>query len=196
MKSLQIATLSDSLPVTLDEAKAHLRVLHDDDDAGITAMIAAGVDEFERSTGRGFRQITGTMYLNQFPDGDDPIVLPRPPLSAVSAISYTDSSGSAGTVTGFSVDTSNIPGLVSPALGTSWPVSSGRSRSVAVTFTGGDHTTMPRVLKHCLLIWIDLEYHGARDNFAISSERARKRITAQLANHKLRHSGLHGLTLI
>src|SRR5690606_23947827 len=82
-----------SEPLTLEEAKAHLKVEVAADDAYITALITAARMTLEEWTGRAFIEQVWEARLDAFPCGDAPIVLPRPPLIAVSLISYIDPNG-------------------------------------------------------------------------------------------------------
>lgn len=56
-----------SEPVTLAEAKAHLRIDHTDEDAYITSLVTAARDYAESYTARAFISQTWTWTLNQWP---------------------------------------------------------------------------------------------------------------------------------
>lgn len=81
-------------PITLDEAKAQLRLtaLQTFDDTYITALIPVARDRVESYTNRFFttQQIT-IIWEAGFPVGD--LSLPYPDLTSVDEVSYTDSSG-------------------------------------------------------------------------------------------------------
>lgn len=191
-RSLKITGVS-SLPVTLQTVKAHLRVLHNDDDSQIGELIAAGVDDFERRTGRAFSRQTGTLSLSEFPDGS--IAIPRPPLVSVESITYVDSGGVQQTLSpaDYVVSSVGAPGLVSPVTSlSSWPVALERAGSVVVSFTAGDPAVCSKRIRHALLLWVDLHYHK---NDETTAKRIESRIESVLSGQSLRHPGLNSLTV-
>lgn len=193
IKSLRITAVAN-LPVTLAEAKNHLRVFHDDDDDSIAAMIGAGVDEFERRTGRAFSELTGTFQLSEFPAGSDPIFIPRPPLVSVAAITYRDDAGGSQSLDSgeYLVDTISSPAILVPAIETEWPATDGRPGAVSISFTAGVLSQVPASIRQALLVWLDLEYHEHSDGTA---GRMRARVNNVLQNFTLRHPGLSGVTV-
>lgn len=64
-------------PVTLAEAKTHLRVTYTDDDALIAELITAARQWFEEQTYRALVTQTWDLKLDELPRGDDPIRVPR-----------------------------------------------------------------------------------------------------------------------
>ena len=188
LRSLKIVTVG-TLPITLATAKAHLRILHDDDDAQITNLIVAGVEEFEQRTGRAFSAITAQLRMNEFPA--EAIAIPRPPLQAVSSITYTTA---AGVVTlaadNYTVDATHSPGLITPT--TSWPTAIDRPGSIVVSFTAGNPAACSARIKNALLLWLDLHYHDSKDDTA---RRISSRIDAILADRCIHAPDLSGLTV-
>lgn len=71
-------------PVTLEEAKAHLRVDHPDDDALIMGLIGAATEACERHTRRSLMARTLRLTRDYWPLG--PVELPRPPLLSVERV--------------------------------------------------------------------------------------------------------------
>lgn len=69
------------LPVTLEEAKAHLRVDHPDDDALIMGLIGAATAACERHTRRSLIVRTLRLWRDYWPLG--PVELPRPPILSI-----------------------------------------------------------------------------------------------------------------
>jgi len=125
-------------PVTLAEMKAFLRVdSHDDDDLIEDALIPAARRYAEEVlTWRTFINTTWILTLDSFP----PVIeVPRPPLSSVTSIAYTDTSGDAQTfaAASYQVDTSSEPGRIQPAYGEVWPSVRSELNAVRVTFVAG-----------------------------------------------------------
>src|SRR5690606_32636730 len=87
--SLRVTAGPTSLPVTLEDAKVHLRVDHDDEDGLITQYLAAATEWAEDFQGRAFVTRTYQLTMSRFPK-TRPIYLPRPPLQSVTSISYYD----------------------------------------------------------------------------------------------------------
>lgn len=88
---------SQPLPVSLAEAKAHLRVLSDDLDDDVQATLDAAADVVERDTARALRvSHTVVQTYDRWPCS--PIRLERQPAKSVSSLKYYDSDDSQQTV--------------------------------------------------------------------------------------------------
>lgn len=130
-------------PITLTEAKEHLRVDHTADDDLITAMIVAARTSCENWTARAFITQTWELVIDDFPTTE--IMLPRPPLQSVTSIKYDDGAGVEQTlgIDQYDVDTVNQPGWVVPVT-SGWPtgvwqgINSVRIRYVAGYTPGTD----------------------------------------------------------
>lgn len=101
-------------PLTLDEAKAYLRIAHDDDDDLIAALITGARSHIEAGTRRAL--ITQTWRLNRdaWPAAGRIAVLPAP-LQEVAAARVYDLDGEAQAIDpeAFVADTISAPGMVS-----------------------------------------------------------------------------------
>ncbi len=108
-------------PVSLAEAKKHLRVDHDDDDTLIMGLIATARRSCEIRARRSFVTQTLEMSLEAWPDSE--IVLPMPPLQSVTSITYIDAAGATQTVpsTDYLVYPNVEPGLVLLKSTAAWP---------------------------------------------------------------------------
>lgn len=111
-------------PLTLAEAKAHLRVDTTDDDDLIAALLTASRSFCEEWTGRAFVTQTWELVLDEFSSdlNADEIEIPRPPLQSVTSVKYDDSDGVEQTLATdqYDVDTVSQPGWVVP-ITTGWP---------------------------------------------------------------------------
>ena len=91
--------LSPPAPVlTVGDAKAHCRIDGSIDDASVTQWIAAATRKVEADTERALLTQTWTLTLDRFPSWRAPIDVPRPPLQAVTQITYYNSSNQAATL--------------------------------------------------------------------------------------------------
>ena len=84
-------------PVSISDAKTHLRIDLSDDDALLGAYITAARQKYEELTWRALRTQTLGQRLALWPSCDH-IALRRPPLQSVTSVTYTDSDGNAGTL--------------------------------------------------------------------------------------------------
>lgn len=131
--SIAVITPAAVFPVTLAEAKAHLRVESSDDDTLIGGMIAAATGYAERFMGRTLVDTTYDLVLDTFPTGRRPIIVPRPPLIEVTGIFVTDSEGDEAELAGSSTDL--VGGrLLAPASG--WPTGTTEA-SIRVRYRAG-----------------------------------------------------------
>lgn len=141
---LHLVTPASVAPLTLDEAKKHLRVFDStDEDELITGLIEASCAQFEEETGRQVVNATWRGRLDRFPCGAEPIKLPRPPLSTVSSITYMDTAGATQTWSSseYQVDAFAGPyakhGLVYPKYANQYPDTYPLPDAVTINFTAG-----------------------------------------------------------
>lgn len=144
-------------PVTLAQAKAHLRVNFADDDALVTALVGAARGACEKEVDRSFVTTAWQLGLDRFPwpegpnRGYDPRVFEHPlvgasapirvpvaRLIAVSSITYLDGTGTRQTLSpsAYTVEAGD-GGRIVPAYGTTWPTHRTHPGSVLVSFTAG-----------------------------------------------------------
>lgn len=123
-------------PVSLAEAKLHLRVDHADEDALITRLIKVARVAAEDRTERSLITTTWQITLDAFPDA---IALPMPPLLSVTSLQYIDLAGVLRTLSpaDYIVDTASQPGYVVPGVDKAWPDTQARINAVTVTYTAG-----------------------------------------------------------
>lgn len=151
----------DSLPVTLDEAKAACSVDGTDLDTWITALIGEAVDAIEKRLSVQIMEATWTATYDGFPDV---IRLEKVPVTAVSSITYLDTAGDEQTLSAATYQTdlgnATTPARIMPIDGVSWPdTQSGTMGTVTVTFTAGrddaDNVSpsMKRAIKFLVAHW-------------------------------------------
>ena len=91
---LSVVTAAASLPVSVAEAKSHMRVDISDDDTVIENYIKSATDYAEGRTRRAFVSQTWDYTLPEFPVSSlDAIELPIMPVSSVTYVQYVDTSG-------------------------------------------------------------------------------------------------------
>jgi uncharacterized phiE125 gp8 family phage protein len=151
MTTLRLVAPPTSQIVTLDQAKAHLNVDFADDDTLIGAYIdAAGqcLDHLNRA----ILPSTWAVDLDTF---QDELLLPKPPLNAVTSITYLDASGAEQTLSGsvYSVIKDSLgQGIVRKVYGQEWPDLYGSKEPVTINFTAGYSTIPGPIIAAALLI--------------------------------------------
>lgn len=154
-------------PVSVAAAKAHLRVEHAVDDAFIADLIAAARDATEREARQRWVTQAVEVTLSGWPAGGSPIELPVSPVTAVTAITYTDAAGVDRTLDagGWQTWAAHRPPLVAPAAGTGWPAVRGGTLApvrLSVTAGYGGAADVPPVAKQAILLALGYWYDGNR----------------------------------
>lgn len=161
---ITVVTAPSIEPVTLSEAKAHLRVDSDitAEDTLITNLIQAARETAEGRTWRAILQQTLLLTLDDWPEGDV-IELPRPPLIKVNSVQYYDAGGVLQTMdeADYQVDAASEPGRVMPVYGGSWPSLREVPNAVQVEYEAGygdEAGDVPQKLKQAILLTIGAWY--------------------------------------
>ncbi len=133
--TLSAAPASD--PVSVSEAKAHLRVEHSSDDSLIGGLITAAREYVEAQYSRTLVTSTWVLTLPEFPTWE--IRLPRGPLQSVASVAYVDVAGDAQTLAAsrYLVDATADPGTITPAPGYAWPGTRAQEKAVTITYLAG-----------------------------------------------------------
>ena len=122
-------------PISLPEAKAHLRIDGSDSDNEIVSMIAAARAQLENVTRRRFVQQTWDYTLPRFPSGD--IYLPTQPVSSITSVNYVNGSGVSTPFTDFTLISDGPRSRVVPDYNVSWPTTREHGNAVTVRFVTG-----------------------------------------------------------
>lgn len=127
-------------PVSLDEAKRHLRRLDSYEDTTIQEYVTAARAWCEGYLGQSFVTQTWEYKLDKWPCGE--VELPKGPVLAVSSVTYVASGSTATTLssTAYIVSTGSN-GRVAPAYGTSWPTTLKRPDAITITYQAGYGTS-------------------------------------------------------
>jgi uncharacterized phiE125 gp8 family phage protein len=150
---LKLKTAPAVEPVTLEEAKNHLKVDSNDDNLLIAALITTVRQLAEKETKRAFITQTWEMILDS---AESEIEIPKPPLQSVTSIKVIDDAGNESEVSSsyYDVDASeNSPGRVRIKSGCSWPPHRGFA-SFIIEFKAGYGDTadkIPETLKQAVL---------------------------------------------
>jgi len=139
-------------PITLAEAKLHLKVDTADDDTLITRLIAAARARAEWHTGRAFITQSWTLHLDAWPSGGV-VELPLPPLQSVASIVTTARDDTTTTLDPslYTVDTASA--RIALNENTAPPTNLRAINAIAIAFTAGygDASTVPPDIKQAIL---------------------------------------------
>jgi len=128
-------------PLSIHDAKRHLREDGDEEDILLQSMIQAARRSVEDATNRAIIQQTRVLRMSEFPTNDlDYIELPGGNVSAVSSVSYQDNEDAAQSFTGFETDLNTRSGAarIHCDFNQQWP-SAVREQGlpVSITYTAG-----------------------------------------------------------
>jgi uncharacterized phiE125 gp8 family phage protein len=152
-------------PVTLAEAKAHLRVDTSDDDTYIGTLITAAREWCEEYLDRTLVHTQWVMRFDKFPDsGIEPVELPRPPMVASGTatavtVTFTQEAGPTSTYSTaeYRVDRNATPGAILPIYGSTWTPHRQDDNAISVTWWAGYGATgasVPAAIRHAILMLI------------------------------------------
>jgi len=154
-------------PITLAEAKIHLKVDSDTtDDLLISALISAAREACEKYTGRVFIEQSWEYVFEDFKD--DEIELDNPPLISVTSLTYKDISGVTETIATsvYDVDTHSYPGSIFLKFGQLWPLVQDVENAIMVTYKAGYGATaasVPASIMAAMLLIIGHLYENRED---------------------------------
>lgn len=164
--SLRLITPPTLEPVTLPEAKLHLRVNGAAEDALITALITAARQHAEHITERAFMTQTWELALDAFPSAE--IRLPKPALLSIVSVKYDDAAGAEQTLapSAYTTDIHAQPGWLLPAANVSWPTTADAANAVRIRYTAGYGATaadVPSGIKSWMLLRIGALYRNREE---------------------------------
>jgi uncharacterized phiE125 gp8 family phage protein len=144
-------------PVTIEAAKAHLRIDADDEDALIAQLIVAARMFVERTLGQALITQGWSYFLDYWPRGGC-ITLPLTPVQAVGAVKVHDGAGGSVTLdaSAYAVDTLSVPARL-VLRGTPPSAAARELNAFEVAFTAGygdEEEDVPAPLRQSLLLLV------------------------------------------
>lgn len=160
--ALSLYTAPTVEPITLAEAKAHLRVDIADENDLVTSLIVAARQYCESHTHRAFITQTWDLALDDFPCDFASLELPKAPLVSVSSVTYVDTNGTPQTWSSanYSVYAPSGPlagpGKIIPAYQVSYPLVRDSENAVTIRFVAGygAATSVPDQIKAAMKLLI------------------------------------------
>lgn len=144
-------------PVLLAEAKMHLRVDNDEENALISILSQAAREMVEQRIGRSLITQTRTIKMDYFPRESDTIYLPYGPVISVTSITYVDENEVLQTLSSalYTVDTaSDIARIV---IDDSWPSTEDDINVVTIVYQAGygaSSSYVPKPLKQAIYLLV------------------------------------------
>lgn len=168
--TMKVVTPPSAEPITLAEARLHLRVTPDDDsppwhpdDTLIMAQVAAAREWCENHTKRALALQTVEVVLDEFPASA--IQLPMSPIHSITWLKYVDTAGAEQTLstTLYALDNYQEPGWVVPAVGTTWPATQAVINAVTVRYLAGYdamYVPLPAAIRAAMLLLLGNWYEN------------------------------------
>jgi uncharacterized phiE125 gp8 family phage protein len=153
MPARRISITAGQEPISLNEAKIHLRAADcDEEDGLIAALIATGRQALEDRLQRALVPSTWRLSLPAF---SAVLELPRPPTVSVQAVRYWDAQGLQQilSTSAYLLDAVAQPAQLVPAPGQAWPHTQARPNAVEVDYTAG-YAELPAPLRSWMLLAI------------------------------------------
>ncbi|MBX9877629.1 MAG: hypothetical protein K2Y22_04155 [Candidatus Obscuribacterales bacterium] len=163
-----LTTPPDQEPLTVDEVKGFLHVDGDEEDAWFISAITEACEYVEELTERALFQQTRTYYLDEFPQGCDPIIrLPGAPIQSITWIKYLDSDGTEQTlsVADYRSDLISQVARIMPEYGKYWPTTRPVTNAVNIKVVCGyaDVSDIPAKFKNAMKLHISTFYQNRGD---------------------------------
>ena len=186
---IQLVTPPTEEPVSLLEAKLHLRVDFDEDDMLIASLITAARQAAETLTGRQLTTARWKQVLDCFPGPSlmgvpagqtftlpgHAILLAKAPVQSVVSINYLDMGSVNQTMSAltYTVDAACEPARITPVFGQIWPICLPQIGAVSVTFDAGYGTAsqVPEGIKSWIKLRVGSLYAHREEVAALSRGR-------------------------
>ena len=169
MKTVIVTSATTVEPITLAEAKTHLRITSSGDNDYINTLIRAARRRVEDLTNRKMLTQTWKVYFDNWPAGnkDDYFDIPYSPLQSIptTGLKYTMSTGNSTTFSSskWETDTVSEPGRLVLDYGYSWPSNTLNNRNpIEIRFVCGYTTPakVPEELKLAMKILVGHYYEN------------------------------------
>ena len=167
-QNYKITTSPAYEPVSLTEAKEHLRITDTVEDDYIESLISVAREWVEKYEHRAYCLQTVTAHYSSF---GAKILLPINPAIDISSITYIDSTGTEQTLDTdlYKLDSYACPAFIYPSYGSSYPSVRDINNAITVTYTAGYDASpsnaedVPSRVKHAIKLIISHLYEN-REN--------------------------------
>ena len=155
---IKVITPPATEPVTLAEAKLHLRVDTSDEDALITRLIKSAREECEHYLQRSVPTQTLGLYLDAFPSKE--LRLPWGPAQSIASVQYVNEAGDLTTLPGsvYLFDDTQLEPVLRLTWGSDWPTTRVQPNAVIVTYVAGYAAACPESIRNWILLRVGTLY--------------------------------------
>lgn len=156
MYAPELVTAPATAPVSLSEAKEHLRVVGTDDDAKIEALIAAAAQHLDGWQGVLGMAIGEQTWAQEFDEFRSSLPLPLSPVMSIESVTWKDDGGDVQTVAAADytlLRDGGGTGRVAFRKGFEFPTGLADRQAVRVEYVAG-HETPPAPIKAAILLLI------------------------------------------
>jgi len=167
----KIITAATSEPITLAQARAHLRIepfgspeAHPDD-AYVQTLISSAREWCEQYTSRALAVQTIEMALDEFPENE--IELPLAPTTSITTVAYVDEAGEQDVVsnTVYALDDYSKPNWLLLKSGQQWPATNGGANNVKIRMVvGNTDANIPKPIISAMLLIIGSLYENRQQD--------------------------------
>jgi uncharacterized phiE125 gp8 family phage protein len=171
-----VTAKSTDLPVTVAEAKDHLRIVNGDLDGEVEAALLAAIEYCESTAGRSLRiSHTLTQKFCQWPC--DPVQFDRQPAKAISSVKYYDQDGVEQTLSSsnYRLQLSSLAaGYLEWDDDFTRPTLDTREDAVTITYTAGytDIASVPAMAKYAIKLKLAELFGDLQDRERAATERS------------------------
>ena len=153
-------------PVSLSEAKEHLRITNSNDDSFINRLITSARQISENFTGLGFIQQSYSIFIDEFPKSGV-IKIPKQPFLSLQAINIYDASDNfvAEDLNLYSID--QIQGRIVLKDGYIVPIAKRKVNGIEISFNvgyGANASDVPEDIKTAILLLVASMYENRGNN--------------------------------
>ena len=164
---LELTTGPTNEPISIAEAKRHMRVEHSDDDIFIGSLIQVAVNYVDATGALGKGMITQT-WSEYFGPNLSTVRLSLGPVQSVSSIQYYDANNTLQTDTLSNYYVIGTKGYITiyPKSGYTWPTVFNREDAIKITYVigfGDTAASVPATVKHALKMLV-AHYYENREN--------------------------------
>lgn len=172
-QNYMVTTAPTNEPITLSEAKEHLRVTDTAEDTLITSLISVAREWAEKYELKAYMTQTITAHYDAF---SDKMYLPIAPALAITSITYIDEDEVEQTLDSsyYELSTYDEPAYVYPAYGISYPSVLSVPNTITVTYTAGysatadDTSKVPERVKASIKLILSHLYEHREQNSEVS----------------------------